>query len=422
MNLLYEKFINKRAAEVNDTTDITVFNFRRYEYEHNLEFIIDSMLKWLNNNTHDNYVFNYRYELVDDESSQYHIERTEALLLRIDYEFINKEANTKYQGSYELRIPKLVDTHFFYLYDNKYIPVLKLKERVIRFGPRKIIITCPHTVLTIDYLNSKGKVDDSLFVRVLTKKRIHIHDFFYYMYKNSDPNFLSELSEFMEYDFTRKPSTDKIREFAGHIIVFSKNKDIYDLDQILTNLLFTDYVKEVIKLEVGFLPKTIGELIKYLFRKFIFNKYYPLSDLRNLRNRRFVFLEDIMKVWANSLFLTSLVLTNKQKIKLNMNRDRIIKTFMVGDTNLNLPPAKYLYDYGSVYTSVKALISTQLDGDVTKTLRTLDTSYYNIICPVSTSSSEPGAQIHVNPYVKLTRFGHIVDRFKSLEQLAQEKS
>jgi len=413
LNLLYEKFIKDEFVKKNTAGKICFHNYREFEYENKLYDIIESTLKFIKENTTLEFEFDYDWELNEYPTSVL-FNYSEAYILTIKYKY--KYKKNEVEDKLEVLIPRLVDKHFFYLRDNIYIPVIKLKDRAIRFGSERILFEGFHTTFILDYRNQSGQFnpkDENLCLRLTTKKKLPLHNFIYEMFKD-DKEFMNEISKFLDFDFNRPPNHKKTKQFIDHLVIFDKTGK-GDLNEILTNVLFSDYNKSIYELELGFRPKDIKEMVKFIFTNFIFKEDYSFAFLRNLQNRRFVFLDDIMKPFFRTAldFLISNSMQNKG-VKFTTNKEKIISTFIAGDVKRGIKPGKYIYDYASVYTGVKANIAIQMEGEVKKFMRSLHTSFQNIICPISTSSSEPGVQIHINPDTELTYHGHIISRFKPL--------
>jgi len=417
MNLLYPKVVKQQYVNKILTDEIKFHNFREFEYSR-LEYYIRQFLDYIKNNTSSKFEFEYSLEIEDDTTNVY-LDYTEAYICKIPYKY--KFNDMVKEDTLTFRIPKLVDRHYFYIYGNMYVPIIKLKDRAVYFTEDNLILRAGHMLFTMTYRNHKKNKDfTDLGVKIYTRRKIELHEFFYYMYKDSDPDFLKELSKFYEYDFTKRPSTRSYRDFVGHISVFEDENDT--LDDILTKVVFSDYAKRLFEYELGFKPKSVGEIVKYIFKNFIFYDQYPVKPLVTLKNRRFYFMEYLIMPLYYSLYSTLVNISTSIKSSFTMNKDKLLSVFVAGDPNLRTNPGKYLYDYGSVYSGVLANISIHMEGTVRKTLKSIHTTYKNIICPIATSSSEPGVQIHINPETKLSEFGHIVDRFVTVEQYKQELS
>lgn len=419
MNLLYERITKNKFVEKNKPSKIYFHNFREFEYENKLHHIIESTLQFIANNTNDEFIFEYDWSLEDYPTSIL-FNYSETYLLTVEYTY--KHKNNEIKDALRILIPKLVDKHFFYLRDNIYIPVIKLKDRAVRFGPERMLFEGFHTTFILDYRNQSGYFnpkDDNLCLRLTTKKKLPFHNFIYELFKD-DKDFINEISKFLNFDFNQKPNQKKTKQFVDHLAIFDKTGN-RDLNEILTNVMFSDYNRTLYEIELGFRPKDVREMVKFIFTNFIFKEDYSFAFLRDLQNRRFVFIEGIMKPFFRTAmdFLISISMQNKG-MKFTANKEKLISTFIAGDQRRGIKPGKYIYDYASVYTGVKANIAIQMEGEVKKFMRSLHPSFQNIICPISTSSSEPGVQIHINPDTELTYHGHIKSKFKPLTSKIQK--
>jgi len=410
MNLLYKEYLKHKFNEMLEEEKLTYFKYRNFEYEKKLYDIIDATINYIKENT--NIKFDCTYSL-ESETSNVNFLRSDVLKLTFDYylRYKNKEIKDKYV----ILIPKLVYNHFFFLRGNLYVPTIKLKQYYTNYGKERIIIRSLFTGLVIDH---GGKIpfkeDHSKYVvSCFTGKKMPFEIFIYELFKN-DKDFLEEISEYYKYDFTKKKKHTKAsRQFISHLSnVFDKTGE-RNLDEILSNMILDKFSKHALETEVGFEIDRISKLVKFLFRKaFKLPKDYvdKEKDLADLKNRRFVFIEDILNKFFLNIFMFLIKLsTGHENIKMKVKPEVLITDFVVN--------GKYLYDRAAVYSSVQSCISVQMDGgDVRKYMRRLHPSYFRRICCISTSSSSPGETVHVNPNLELTYHGYIKDLFVPLSK------
>jgi len=423
MNLVYNDFIREKYFEKleHEKSGIYFFNFRKYEYEHKLKDLIDTAFEYVKTILgEDN--FTYKYEIRDYYvSAKYN--RTELYEVVVWYKI--KLGNEQVEERTSFLIPKLVNDYMFFIYGNVYIPIVKLKERSLLFGPSKIMLRTPFANLTIVYsCKDEGeripRNDIKAFSTIAVKSKIHSVDLFHFLYRDYDPQFLQELSDFLETDLsTPTIFSTEVKQFIETFDLFSKEKN---LSKVLDSIfLKNDFIRRLVEYEVGFKVSSIAELIKIIFKEFIFKGYFPFSRIRDLSNRRFIFLEDIMMPFTRAIVEYLVALSTRQrKINLNIGKEKVVGCFISGSESLGLKPAKYIYDFATPYSGVRSFVSIQGDGDVRKYMLSLHETYRNIICPISTSSTDPGVQIHINPNTKLSYFGHIEEHFKPMKYYIEE--
>ena len=213
MNLLYQEFTRQQFIKYLEDDRLTYSKYREFEYEKKLYDIINASLNYIKTNTTIEFDYEYKIEPVIVSAKFF---RSDVLKLTIDYTM--KYKNDITEDKYIILIPALKDRHFFYLRGNKYVPTIKLKQYYTNYGKERIIIRGLFSGLVIDH---GGKIPfkpdhNKYVVSCFTGKKMPFENFIYEMFKN-DKEFLDEISEFYQYDFTKKPKQTKAsRQFVSH--------------------------------------------------------------------------------------------------------------------------------------------------------------------------------------------------------------
>jgi len=393
---IYREFIKRKYVELIDLleNDIYFYNFRKFEYENMLFEYIKSIFEFIRNST--NLYFEYNLN-IDDNRTHIRFNRTEAYKVTVEYKCKYKKSN--FDGKYVFLVPKLVNNHFFFLRDNMYIPIIKLKTRYITFGASKIVLRTPsHFGLLLD-LNKKSR-----YLTIMVNKTLPLSSFLNLSFNDEQKKVIRDLygDSILEESRVDKTNADL---FINYLSIFDVG-DTKDINNILNNFIFGQgFVKEIYEFETNRKYNNVSDLIYDILVDKLYNESAERTkyDLIHIGNRKFTFIEDILYPLYNNVIRWLLSLSIGKHEPLSINPDLLITEFI---TN-----GKYMYDLASPYSASLANISVQMDGDVVKYLKSIHPSQKNIICPIATSSSEPRVQLHINPMVKLTRFGHIKDKF-----------
>lgn len=360
----------------NDKINLSLF--RKYEYEHKLDKIlqdISSNIKGI--------IPDIKFDISQTPLSVKYQGITENYFNSINFDISYKTFLSKFFTYF----PKLVDNNFFVINSVEYIPTLIMERNpvdlnIVNDKKRMVFIEMDvinHIIITInDGVKKKAEVkfnsfdiDFASFCEIFCNDKIKE--------KLSNRGFLKKRVS------KEEALKNCIKGFGYSTTKYFDNNDFVDF---INNKLVLPYFKELFKLNYG--TDKYSDLVNIGIEYLLERSEHSLS---NLKNRRVVFMEYLMIPYLRMYYDTIKKHLRDQNLNPlpNLNESTIVKNFT--DIFGNKQQMNGAIPFAGLFYNKMSQKIFSISDKIPLGWRVTDDSQFLKICPLSVSSTDPGESL-----------------------------
>ena len=301
---------------------------------------------------------------------------------------------------FKLYVPKLIESNYFFLNNNYYVPTVYLLDKPIVFKKVSCLISCLFNSMTFNFKRN-----------VVTFKGVNIPIAYFLLmliYANGEiEDTVYKLVDIVKQDINKKFQFKDTKTEEDVLNYFSSNlnckKDFNVISNHFDQLMFDPYTKYLYQQYYNIEDINIFKLIEKIVEIYDYQKDINFVDLSN---KRLVFVELLMlPLFKKISHAANQAIRGFRIGELKIGMIDIIKNF-----NIYLK-SNFLYDTCNLYSCIlqhKISMISPASERAPSSVASIHDSHFGRICPITVSSQDPGKTVSMVPETKVNFVGQIL--------------